>query len=273
MSTPTVPTAAASADPGAPRPPARPHPVLVVVAVLVVLVAAVGGVLQLLSTAVHATTTTDTTYAPTSPSLAVTTPSGDVSLVPSADGLVHVRTQARHGLTTPDLQAHDGPAGLVLDADCQGFAGDFCQVTYTIALPATMAVTVRSGGGDVVARDLTGRVAVQLGAGDATFTGLAGDLSVHTVSGDVVGTGLRSPSVLVQTTTGDVTLASATAPSGVTVTSRSGDVDVAVPAGSSYRVVADSPSGRSRVLLPPDPAATATLSVTSDHGDVTVRPA
>lgn len=76
---------------------------------------------------------------------------------------------------------------------------------------------------------------------------------------------------LAEARSGDITLASATAPTSVSATSRSGDIDVAVPPGTGYRVAVDSRSGQSRVLVPPDPTATAMVSAVSDHGDVTVR--
>ncbi|GAY10625.1 DUF4097 family beta strand repeat-containing protein [Pseudonocardia sp. N23] len=261
----TVPVEAA---PG----PRRPHPVLVTLAVLGVLVAAAAGVAQLLGNAVHSTTVTEATYTPASPHLAVTTNSGDVSLLPSTDGAVHVRTQARHGLNRPDLVADAGPTGLVLDSHCNGFLADFCQVSYTIAVPSTLSVTVSTGVGDIVVRDLDGRVDADTTGGDVLLTGLGGDVTVRTISGDVVGTGLRSGSVLAESTVGDVTVATTTAPTGVTARSTVGDVDVAVPASRPYRVDTGNGSGQTRILLPVDPAATATVSATSDSGDVTVRP-
>lgn len=262
------------AEPDTPRPPRRPHPALVVVAVVVVLVAAVAGVAQLLGSAVHSTTTTDATYTLASPRLAVTSNSGDITVVLSSDDAVHVRTQARHGLATPDLVAESGATGLVLDSHCNGFLGDFCQVSYTVAVPREVSLTVSGGMGDVVVRDLEGRVDVDNTGGDVLLTGLGGDVTVRTVSGDVVATGLRSGSVLAESTIGDVSIAGALAPTSVTARSTVGDVDVAVPPTRPYRVDAGtgSGSGETRVLLPVDPAATASVSAKSDNGDVTVRP-
>ncbi|MGD9986154.1 DUF4097 family beta strand repeat-containing protein [Pseudonocardia sp.] len=262
---------------GGPPRPRRPHPALVAAAVVVVLVAAVAGVGQLLGSAVHSTTVTDATYTLASPRLAVTTNSGDITVVAGDDDAVHVRTQARHGLAPPDLVARSGPTGLLLDSRCNGFLGDFCQVSYTVAVPRTASLMVTGGVGDVVVRDLDGRVDVDNTAGDVLLTGLGGDVTVRTVSGDVVATGLRSGSVLAETTTGDVSVAGAVAPRSVTARSTVGDIDLAVPGTRSYRVdlgPGSGPgSGQTRVLVPVDPTATATLSATSDHGDVTVRPA
>ncbi|GEL23287.1 hypothetical protein PSU4_22410 [Pseudonocardia sulfidoxydans NBRC 16205] len=275
MSAPTTPTApTAAAEPDAARAPRRPHPALVVVAAVVVLVAAVIGVAQLLGDAVHSTTTTDATYALTTPRLAVTTDSGDITVVVSDDDAVHVRTQATHGLATPDLVAEPGPAGLVLDSHCNGFLGDFCQVSYTVAVPRAVSVMITGGIGDVVVGDLDGRVDVDNTGGDVLLTGLGGDVTVRTLSGDVVATGLRSGSVLAETSTGDVSVTGAVAPTSVTARSTIGDIDVAVPATRPYRVDVGPGSdlGSARVLLPADPTATATVSATSDHGDVTVRP-
>ncbi|RTL65711.1 MAG: hypothetical protein EKK42_19290 [Pseudonocardiaceae bacterium] len=261
-------------EPEAPRPPRGPHPVLVVAAAAVVLVAAVAGVAQLLGSAVHSTTVTDATYTLASPRLAVTSNSGDITVVLSADDAVHVRTQARHGLATPDLVAESGPTGLVLDSHCNGFLGDFCQVSYTVAVPRDVSLMVSGGMGDVVVRDVDGRVDVDNTGGDVLLTGIGGDVTVRTVSGDVVATDMRSGSVLAETTLGDVSVAGAVAPTSVTARSTLGDIDVAVPATRPYRVDVGpgSDAGSTRVLLPVDPTATATVSATSDHGDVTVRP-
>ena len=58
----------------------------------------------------------------------------------------------------------------------------------------------------------------------------------------------------------------------VDATTETGEITLAVPADTTYRVDAGSDSGDERVLVPLDPASTRTLHASSDTGDVTVRP-
>jgi hypothetical protein len=62
------------------------------------------------------------------------------------------------------------------------------------------------------------------------------------------------------------------APRPADVTTASGEVDLAVPLDTTYRVDASTDSGDERVLVPVDRASDRVLRVDGDTGDVTVRP-
>jgi hypothetical protein len=71
---------------------------------------------------------------------------------------------------------------------------------------------------------------------------------------------------------GDVRLELVVPPRTVEITAEDGEVDLAVPAGSTYRVDARTDTGLQRVLVPLDPASPHSLRIDGDNGDVTVRP-
>lgn len=277
------------------RPPSPPRRATVLLAVVFVLVVISFGAAQLLSQAVHGSSTTDTVLTAAAAHLSIRTGRGDVTVVPSPDGDVHVRTDARFGLRAPQLVEDSTPAGVRLEADCHGFLGSGCEVSYTVAVPPAFDVTVSADSGDVTVPDLGGRLDTDVSSGDVRLAGLSGDVAVRAASGDITATGLRSGSVRAETAAGDVTLAAATAPRALVARTSSGNVDVGLPSGRSYRVDVESPvlprpldahsdgDARHPVFLPPelgrrlvtvatDPASDATVVVGTDAGDITVHP-
>jgi hypothetical protein len=263
-----------SADPPSadPRGPGRgPSRLLAVAALLFVLAVVAVGTSQLVSETFGGSETRDSTLVAKAPRLTVSAGPGEVVLVPSPDADVHVRTVSRFGVDRPELVEESTAAGVALASDCRSL-GSACETSYTVAVPAGFAVTVQRSG-SVSAHDLTGPLTVQSTYGDVELTQLSGDITVST-GGDITGTGLRGASITGDTRYGDVTLAFVSAPRHVALGSSSGDVDLGVPAGRSYRVDAASVTGDAgRISIPTDPAADATIRVTTETGDVRVHPA
>jgi hypothetical protein len=130
---------------------------------------------------------------------------------------------------------------------------DSCGVSFELHVPAAVAATLATDSGDV------------------TSTGLRGDAALSSSSGDVTARDLSAGTVTAQTSSGTVDLDLATAPTAVTATSSAGDVTVAVPGGTGYRVEATTSAGDREIGVPDDPAATRTITARTEAGDVTVR--
>jgi DUF4097 and DUF4098 domain-containing protein YvlB len=145
-------------------------------------------------------------------------------------------------------------------------------VRHQVQVPSAFHVVIDGSDGDVTASGLTGPLTVDRSDGDITVVDLTGPLDLRSRTGEIRGEALRGEVLLVESVNGDVQLELLVPPRSVEVTARDGEVDVAVPADTTYRVEADTRSGEERVLVPLDPASTRTLRLHGVSGDVTVRP-
>ena len=243
------------------------------VAAIVVVMAAVFGGAQLLALVPIGNLERSITLEPQADRLVVRSGAGDLTLAPSSDGKVHVRTVARYGLARPVLTQESTSSGLLLDAQCDGWLGTNCQVDHTVEVPPSLAVVAGGGCCDVTARGLTGPVTITRGSGDIALVDLSGPIDVRSSSGEISGDRLSGGSVRAGTDSGDVRL-DLLRPRSVQVDVSSGEVDVTVPGGgATYRVDVQTGSGEQQIDVPVDPAAASMITIDSDSGDVSLSPA
>ncbi|OLS99418.1 hypothetical protein BJF90_39030 [Pseudonocardia sp. CNS-004] len=253
----------------APAPPERPA--VVAAAVLFVVLVCGTGAFSLLSEVVTESVERTSSFTPATDLLTVDA-DGDVSIVPSTDGQVHVRTSVRHGLGGPRIVQESTATGVRLDVGCREFLATSCDVRHEVQVPPAFEVVVDGSDGDVTATGLRGPLRVARASGDITAVDLTGPLDLRSVAGDISGDDLRSEVLRAGSETGDIRLEVVVVPREVDVTSTTGEIDLAVPAGTAYRVDADSDAGDERVLVPIDQTSAHGLRADSSTGDVTVRP-
>jgi Putative adhesin len=251
--------------------PAKAHPAVVTAAVLMVVLVCGTGAFALLSEVVTSTVERTNAFTPATERLVVDA-DGDVTLGPSPDGQVHVHTVVRHGLGEPEIMQESTPAGIRLGARCGEFLAVRCDVRHEVQVPPAFEVLIDGVDGDVTASRLSGPLTVDRLTGDITAVDLSGPLDLRTSAGEITGEALRAEELMATSDTGDVRLELVVPPRSVEVTTASGEVDLAVPADTTYRVDASTDSGEERVLVPLDSTSTRTLRVDGDTGDVTVRP-
>jgi hypothetical protein len=239
-----------------------------VAAVLLVVVVVGTGAAQLFSQTVSSVIDRTSTYTPIADRFTVDADSGDVTVVPSGDGRVHVRTVVRHGIGQPELVEESTASGVRLDLVCDDLFASHCDVTYTVELPPSFELVVTGVAGDVTARAMTGPVRVERQYGDIALFDVTGPVDIESSSGDVTALGLRSESVRAETRSGDVRLELVEPPQAVQVDSEDGEVDVAVPAGVTYRVSAWTRSGERAVTVPVDPASDRSITIDGGNGDL-----
>lgn len=257
----------------APAPaPVKAHPAVLTAAVLLVVAVCGTSAVDLLSHVVSGTVERTSTFTPDTGRFRVDADTGDVTLSPSTDGQVHVRTLVRHGWGEPELIEESTPAGVVLDAGCNGALATWCDVRYTVEVPPHFEVVISGAAGDVTASRLAGPLTVDRRSGDIAVFDLTGPLDLRTRSGEITGDGLRTEMLRTESRSGDVRLELLAPPQSVDITTRSGEVDLAVPVAATYSVDARTRSGEERVLVPIDAASTRVLRIYGDSGDVTVRP-
>ncbi|MCA1703436.1 MAG: DUF4097 domain-containing protein [Actinobacteria bacterium] len=209
--------------------------------------------------------------------------SGDVTVRRGGVERISLLAQARSWWGAPGQGwRRDGDA--VVLGDC----GWLCTVNYELVVPPktrvvgttesgsvtvdgaeTVDVEVNSGSIDV--SDVPGTVSASTNSGSVSLTRIGKLSTAHSSSGSINGHALAGP-VVATTSSGDVTLDLARQ-QDVRAETSSGDVELAVPAGS-YRV--ESPSlgtetDEERIEVVDDPNARYSLELSTSSGAVAVR--
>lgn len=167
---------------------------------------------------------------------------------------VRLVERVRYGPRRPTVTAAMQADRLVITTRCPVYPSTVCSVELTLQVPADTALTVRTGGGDVV------------------VDGLSGTLRLDTGGGRVVGTALRGAEVSGRSGGGDVLLSFADPPARVVAGTTGGRVVLTLP-GGPYAVDAGSSGGRVTVAVPTAPAAPRRVAAHSGGGDVLLQPA
>ncbi len=204
------------------------------------------------------------------PRLSVELASGDVIVRRGTGPDVVLDRTIRYGLRQPRVEERSDADGVVVRADCPAWSGFFCDVSYEIAVPDGFTVELISSSGDQTVRGLSAaQLNLELSSGELTLQDVSGPMDVQTSSGSVRAELLRSETVAMQVSSGDVQLGFAAAPRRVLVQASSGDVKVELP-DDRYRVVTDTSSGEERVDIAVDPSADRVVELRASSGDVDV---
>ncbi|MDF1606077.1 DUF4097 family beta strand repeat-containing protein [Nocardioides sp. YIM 152315] len=170
---------------------------------------------------------------------------------------------------------------LQLNADC----GDDCSIDYRITVPDEVDVVGQLGSGDFRLSDIASAEVVT-GSGDISISGVAAGVVAEAGSGEVTIDDASGP-VEAKTGSGDIrieeavgavnaeagsgdTTISLAMPQDVVAETSSGDLSVAVPAGTAYQVDTSVSSGDEDVAIATDPAGQHRLDLTTSSGDLSV---
>jgi len=179
-------------------------------------------------------------------SLVVDVRAGDVSLR-GAD-VDSILVSAKIDGPTNHVAHQQGQEELTVFDECHE---DPCSVDLSLEVPRVLALTLRTGAGDVRLEDARG------------------EISIHSGSGDVRGLGLAGVNFSAETGSGDVRLELAPALS-VHLRTESGDVALSVP-GGAYRLGVSTGSGdREFEGVSNDPNASGAIDVTTGAGDLKI---
>lgn len=265
-----------------PAPPRRRSPagwVLVVLGLVLAAVLAACAAVGILGALVRGGASGDETFQGVRAVEVVNGCPGDVEVRGGAaasglSGGAEVAWEDRYGFRAPEHRQVLTGGTLRVEVDCPRLVlGSSPTSDLALTVPPGAAVDLSASVGDVDAQDLGGAVEIDTGVGDITVDGASAGVSADTGTGDITLTGLTGEEVRADTGVGDVELTALAAPRSVEVDTGVGDVAVLVPGGTSYDVRSDVGTGATRVEVPEDPAAQATMDLDVGVGDVTVRTA
>ena len=215
-----------------------------------------------------------TYYAPAgSRRLSVTTSGGDVLLRRGSGGQASLAGTGTYSLIRPRVRERSVGADASFGYQCRVPEGP-CELDGTLTVPAGMAVSVWTGGGQVSADGTTGAVTLSTGGGNVTANAVSGPLSLSTGGGDVQATGVAATQVSADTGGGNVEIVFTTVPRSVQVSTGGGDITIVVPRGGTYyHVKADTGGGNVYEPVLIDQSSPNLITATSGGGNITIREA
>lgn len=197
---------------------------------------------------------------------------GAITVVGTTDDTIRVTARISDGLrATGESQTVVGDV-LELRGGCPVVFTSFCNVAYTVEVPADLAVTARTNNDDITIDGVLGTIDARSGNGRVEVRGAGTQpLRLGTDNGRVVGIDLRSASVDASSDNGTVELSFRDAPDHVRASTDNGSVRIAIPDdGGSYLVEVDTDNGSASAPIRTDPNATRTITGRSDNGDVLI---
>ncbi|MFH8409641.1 DUF4097 family beta strand repeat-containing protein [Streptomyces sp. NPDC018019] len=186
--------------------------------------------------------------------LDVSTPGGDIRIVAddAAGDRVKVTERLEYGKHKPDTRHSLQDGSLKLTADDCGRAMSKCNVNYEVRVPRSVAVTLRTDGGDI------------------DVQGTAGAVSARTSGGDIALRDCTAKQTAVETDGGNIDARFTATPDRVDGHTSGGRVSVRLPQ-DRYAVDATTDGGDRRVTGTVDGSSPHKIKVHSDGGDVEVR--
>ncbi len=203
-------------------------------------------------------------------SLEVHSPGGTVRVVGGPRGDIEITADIDHGLRRTGHEVTVAGDRAVVRSTCPELLSTFCNIDYTIEVPADLEVVVRAHG-SVRLSGLMSRVDVDTD-GTIEVDGLSGDVRLATEDGSIDGLSLSARTIEADNDHGSVRLRFAEPPRTVIATTDHGTVEVVLPETDvTYRVEVSTDHGTPSTQVRTDPEADRSITADSNHGDVTVR--
>ena len=198
---------------------------------------------------------------------------GDVTVRQAAGTKAQLTGTATYSLIRPHLTTRHTSGGVSIAYHCVVPAGN-CGLDATLSVPARMAASVSTGGGDATAVGTTGNVMLSTGGGDVTVDRVSGVLSLSTGGGTIHGTAITATQVTAHSSGGDIEIVFTQVPRDVQVDTGGGTVTIVVPPGSAqYHVTANTGGGTVSESVPLNTSSPNVITAASGGGDITIRQA
>jgi hypothetical protein len=129
-----------------------------------------------------------------------------------------------------------------------------CGISYTVRVPAGVAVSAATG------------------AGAGTLTSLAGTVTAHAGAGLITAVDLRSAVASFKSNAGGVVATFSVAPRSLTATTNVGPITLTVPGSVAYKISTHTLVGISTVTVRRGAGSAHSISASSDLGSISINP-
>jgi Putative adhesin len=207
----------------------------------------------------------------------------DVIDVQNADGSVTVEgtpgrdeitvtAEISDGLLETDVSQQLADGQLDLRGSCPAVGSDWCDVSYTVEVPADIQVRADADNGRLRVSGIDGQVDLSGDNSSIEITDVSGSLTVGSDNGSITATGLTSDTVMAETDNGSTLLEFLEPPTTVEARSDNGSVEVIVPnTPDAYAVDMSTDNGEETREIRTDPTSSRRITIETDNGDATVR--
>jgi hypothetical protein len=170
---------------------------------------------------------------------------------------------------TPTITAEVHEGTLRITASCTWRAVGRCGAHATVALPASVALKVRTEAGRIDVSGAAGGVDLRSGAGPIWVRDVTGGAQLRSRAGAIEGE-VAHGTIDATTTAGPITLTVTDDLSRLSASTEVGPIELVVP-DTTYAVDARTTLGRTRVEVSRDDTSDRVIQAHSEVGDVTVR--
>lgn len=162
---------------------------------------------------------------------------------------------------------------LELRGNCAPVGAIWCNVDFTVVMPADIPLTVDGANGSVTVRGMVAAIDVDSDNGSVSLEDLTGEVRASTDNGRLVGRRLSSTRVVASTDNGRVELSFVDPPDSVDAESDNGRIEIVVPDDEvAYRVEMSTSNGSTDTAVRTDPASDHVIVARTSNGSITVRP-
>ena len=205
--------------------------------------------------------------------LDVDTSNGAVTIVGAAErDEITVTARISDGLRTTGERQTLVDGRLELRGSCPILASMWCEVKYTVEVPADIDVRVDTDNGQISVRGITGTAVLEADNGAVEVADLRGDLTVNGDNTSVTATQLMSDSVIAETDNGSITIELLEPPTSVDARSSNGSIDVLLPdTEETYVLDISTDNGDISRDIRTAPDSPRHILIETDNGDAIVR--
>lgn len=198
---------------------------------------------------------------------------GSITVVAEPVETVSVTAEVSDGLFATEVEVEVVSGVLEIRGGCPALSSVWCEVDFTVSIPADRPITVDASNGSVLVRDSAARLDVDNDNGGIELDGISGQVRARNDNGRIVGRRVTSETVDAATSNGRIELDFAEPPTTVTARTANGSIEVDVPDEDVlYRVELSTGNGTRDNTVRTDPASDRLIDLSTDNGSITVRP-
>lgn len=206
-------------------------------------------------------------------SLDIRSDHGSTTVIAQDVDTVTVTADVSDGLRPTDVDARIVSGVLELRGGCPRIPTPWCDVDFTVTVPADRPIRVDASDGRVLVREISAPIDVDNDNGTIELDGVSGSVRATNDNGRIEGRRLTSESVTTTSSNGSIDLEFSEPPTVVSGDSRNGSIEVVVPDDEVlYRVELRARNGGTDNAVRTDPASDRLIDLTTQNGSVTVRP-